>query len=323
MIIDAAVYRDGKRASDRCSLKEVRHLLATVEGENDFVWIGLHEPTAAELDEIGELFGLHRLAIEDVSEPHQRPKMEKYKDHFFIVLKTLSYHDDQVETGEIDAFLGPNYFITVRNGNHSIKDVRARAEERLFFLDHGPAAALYAVVDGVVDQYEAVADELQTDVEEVEASVFSDGRTRDSDRIYALKREMLECRRAILPLKAPTGRLLRGDFDFIPERAMPFYRDVADHLARVADDIDAADHLLDNALNGHLARLSLQQNDDMRKLAAYAAMFAAPTLIAGVYGMNFEKMPELTYPYGYPLCLLAMVAVVAWLYWSFKRSGWL
>ncbi|MGH3424543.1 MAG: magnesium/cobalt transporter CorA [Nocardioidaceae bacterium] len=331
VIVDCAVYHKGERVPSRTRTQDLRTAVEALDDPDDFVWVGLHEPEQAELDELAEVLGLHRLAIEDVVEPHQRPKVERYHDHLFLVLKTLWYGDegDAVETGEINAFLGKHYFVTVRHGaGQRLDDVRRDLEERQEVLGHGPAAALYAVVDSVVDEYENVAAELQTDIEEVEAGVFAEGASREagsgqSNRIYRLKREVLEFRRAIHPLREPLGRFVDGSIAFVPEVARPFYRDVADHLARVSDNIDAIDNLLDNALNAHLARLSVQQNEDMRKLAAYAAMFAAPTLIAGVYGMNFTHMPELHWRYGYGICVLVMVVVVALLWRTFKRSGWL
>jgi magnesium transporter len=211
--------------------------------------------------------------------------------------------------------------VTVRHGEgHDLREVRRRAESDQGELEHGPIAALYAVVDSVVDEYEEVAAELEIDVQEVEASVFAEGRTSDSSRIYRLKRETLEFRRAVIPLREPVQRFALGA---MPEDAQPYYRDIADHLARIAESIDSTDKLLDNALSAHLAQLSIQQNDDMRKLAAGAALFAIPTAIAGIYGMNFEHMPELTWTFGYPLSLLLIAVVCFFVYTRFKKSGWL
>jgi len=197
---------------------------------------------------------------------------------------------------------------------------RRRAERQHAALAHGPTAALYAVVDTIVDRYEQVARELEIDVEEVETSVFSDQLTSDSTRIYRLKRETLEFRRAVLPLREPVHRFATVA---VPEEARPYFRDIADHLARASEAIDAIDHLLDNALNAHLAQLSVQQNEDMRKLTAGATIFAVPTAIAGIYGMNFRYMPELSWHLGYPLCLAVIGSLCLYIYWRFKRSGWL
>ncbi len=321
VIIDCAIYRDGVREDTSHDVNSLETALASLHGENDFIWIGMFEPSAAELAVIGGPLKLHPLAIEDAVEAHQRPKVERYDDHLFMSIKTVTYDDDDIETAEVNVFLGPNYLLTVRHGKgHDLRAVRHRAETQDHELEHGPTAALYAVVDSVVDDYEKVAQELEIDVQEVEASVFSTGRTSDSSRIYRLKREALEFRRAVLPLREPVNRFAAGA---MPEEARPYFRDIGDHLSRVAESIDATDHLLDNALNAHLAQLSIQQNDDMRKLAAGATLFAVPTMIAGVYGMNFQHMPELRWQYGYPLAVGAMLALCVFIVWRFRKSGWL
>ena len=321
VIIDCAIYRDGIREDTSHDVSSLETALGSLEGENDFIWIGMFEPTAAELAEIGGPLKLHPLAIEDAVEAHQRPKVERYADHLFMSIKTVTYDDDDIETAEVNVFLGPNYLLTVRHGKgHDLRAVRHRAETQDHELEHGPTAALYAVVDSVVDDYEQVAQELEIDVSEVEASVFSTGRTSDSSRIYRLKREALEFRRAVMPLREPVNRFAAGA---MPEEARPYFRDIGDHLSRVAESVDATDHLLDNALNAHLAQLSIQQNDDMRKLAAGATLFGVPTAIAGIYGMNFDHMPELRWQYGYPIVIIAMVLLCAFIVWRFRKSGWL
>src|SRR5690625_203841 len=321
MIIDCAVYRHGRRVREDSSPDRVKDAVASMTEHDDFIWVGLHEPSQDEFDEIGKALDLHPLAIEDAIRAHQRPKIEPYSGHLFIVLKTLWYTEasDDVDTGEINAFLGPNYLVTVRHGEgQALAAVRHQAELQHELLGHGPAAAFYAVVDAVVDQYEQVAADLEIDVDEVETAVFSTTQAANSERIYRLKREVLEFRRAVQPMRDPLVKFTQGRFREVRPDAMPFFRDVADHLARVSETIDSIDNLLDNALDAHMARLSVQQNDDMRKLAAYAAMFAGPTLIAGVYGMNFTHMPELDWRYGYGLCLLLMVIVVLVLWRAFK-----
>ncbi len=321
MIIDCAIYRRGHReeaSHEPAALGEALDSLADTDG---FLWIGLYEPTLEELAQFAEPLNLHPLAVEDAVEAHQRPKVERYENHLFMSIKTVTYTNDNIETSEISAFLGQRYLLTVRHGSgHDLRDVRRRAESDEHELEHGAIAALYAVVDSVVDEYEDVAAELETDVQEVEASVFSAVRTSDSSRIYRLKRETLEFRRAVMPLRDPVQRFARGA---MPEDAQPYFRDIADHLARVNESIDSTDHLLDNALSAHLAQLSIQQNDDMRKLAAGAALFAIPTAIAGIYGMNFTHMPELDWTFGYPVSLLGMGLLCAYVYRRFKQSGWL
>ena len=321
VIIDCATYRNGKREDTSHDVSSLEGALKSLKDSHDFLWIGLFEPTAAELAEVAVPLRLHPLAVEDAVEAHQRPKVERYDDHLFISLKTVTYDNDDIETAEINAFLGANYLLTVRHGKgHDLRAVRHRAETQDHELEHGPTAALYAVVDSVVDDYEKVAAELEIDIQEIEVSVFSNVRTSDSSRIYRLKRETLEFKRAVLPLREPVSRFSASA---MPEEARPYFRDIGDHLSRVAESIDATDHLLDNALNAHLAQLSIQQNDDMRKLAAGATLFGVPTAIAGIYGMNFDHMPELNWTYGYPLVLSAMVGLCAYIVWRFKKSGWL
>jgi len=327
VIIDCAVYRDGARVAEPEHRTDVAGARAAAAGGGGFVWIGLFEPSDEELRKIAVELDLHRLAVEDAAKAHQRPKIEKYgSDALFIVLKTLRYldADDAVETGEIAIFLSRDCIVTVRHGEGSqLDDVRHRAEDDLELLGNGPVAALYAIVDEVVDQYEVVAAELETDVEEVEGSVFSPNRSRDSERIYRLKRETLEVRRAVLPLREPLQRFMDRDVGRLSEQAVPYFRDVADHLSRVSDAVDSIDTLLDNALSAHLARLTVQQNDDTRKISAWGALLLVPTLVAGVYGMNFEHMPELGWSLGYPAALVSM-SVVSYVLWrAFKRSGWL
>jgi magnesium transporter len=236
-------------------------------------------------------------------------------------IRTVEYHDDNVETSEINMFLGENFLLTVRKGTgHDLRGVRKRAEANTEELEHGPIAALYAVVDSVVDDYERVAAELDLDIAELEASVFSAQRTSDSHRIYRLKRETLEFRRAVMPLREPVARFATTT---MPEEARPYFRDIADHLNRVSESIDSTDKLLDNALNAHLAQLTIQQNNDMRRLTAGATLFAIPTAIFSVYGQNFVHMPELQWRFGYPI-VMGITAVICWLtYRRFRRSGWL
>lgn len=321
MIIDCAIYRNGEREDTSHDVNSLESALASLADKNDSIWIGVFEPTAAELAQIAGPLKLHPLAVEDAVEAHQRPKVERYDDHLFMSIKTVTYANDDIQTAEINVFLGTNYLLTVRHGKgHDLRAVRRRAETQDHELEHGPTAALYAVVDSVVDDYQDVAAELELDVQEVETSVFSNIRTNDSSRIYRLKRETLEFRRAVMPLREPVNRFVAGA---MPEDARPYFRDIGDHLSRVAESIDATDHLLDNALHAHIAHLSIQQNDDMRKLAAGATLFAVPTAIAGIYGMNFRHMPELNWTLGYPLVVGGMLVLCAYIVSRFKKSGWL
>jgi magnesium transporter len=323
VIVDCALYRKGSRVEGHSDPRELRRR-ATEDG--DFVWVGMHQPTEAEIADVAEVFGLHPLAVEDAVQAHQRPKLERYGDSLFLILKTLWYvdKDDAVETGEIALFVGHDFVVSVRHGHGSeLHSAREHLEESEVVLHHGPGAVVYAVCDRVVDAYADVVAELIIDVDEIEASVFSNQRTNDSARIYTLKREISEVRRAVLPLKEPMNRFATGGVNGVPDEAAPFFRDVADHLARAAETIDSLDSLLSTAFDAHLAQISVQQNDDMRKISAGVALVAAPTLIAGVYGMNFNNMPELDWTVGYPLALLLMVSISVGLWIWFKRSGWL
>ncbi|HSX67825.1 magnesium/cobalt transporter CorA [Nocardioides sp.] len=333
MIVDSALYRDGVRVPLDCTIDDLSRLRAECDETNEFVWIGLHEPTEAELERVAAIFNLHPLAVEDALMAHQRPKLERYPDSTFLVLKTLWYVDetDAVETGEINVFTGRDFVVTVRHGKGAeLHTARLMLEQRAAVLSHGPSAVSYAVCDRVVDEYLKVAGELEIDVDEVEASVFSEEETDETERIYILKRELAEVRRAVLPLREPMNRAATGAVAGMPMDAAPYFRDVADHLGRVAEAIDTLDSLLSSAFEAQTARISLQlskvsaqQNEDMRKISAGAALVLVPTLIAGIYGMNFDHMPELHWFFGYPFALVLMAGVSLYLYLRFKRSGWL
>jgi magnesium transporter len=326
VIVDSAVYRRGHRVPVDCGTRDYAALLAAAKQEHDFVWVGMTDPAEEELAEVARAFGLHPLAVEDALQAHQRPKLDRYEDSLFLTLRTVWYidADDAVETGEINMFVGERYVVTVRHGEGAeLHGKRLDLESNAHVLDHGPSAVVYAVCDRVVDDYERVAASLQEDVDEVEASVFSPERTNDSVRIYTLKREVAEMRRAVFPLKEPMRQLADGKVPGIDPGAAPFFTDVYDHVARAVEVVDELDGLLTAAFQGHLARISVQQNDDMRKISAGVALAAVPTLIAGVYGMNFAHIPELRWTYGYAYALGLMAVIVAALWVFFKKSGWL
>jgi magnesium transporter len=326
VIVDTALYREGQRIEVDCLSHEYDTIRAQATEPGDFVWVGLYEPTADELAAVAKSFGLHHLAVEDAVMAHQRPKLEHYGDSLFLVLKTLWYVDeeDAVETGEISIFMGHDFVVTVRHGQGlQLQSARAFLEARAGVLTHGPSAVVYAVCDTVVDGYVAVADELEVDVDEVEESVFSPARTEDSVRIYTLKREIAEVRRAVMPLRDPMRRFAEGRASGIATEASPFFRDVLDHLNQTADTVETLDGLLSTAFDAHLARVSVQQNNDMRKISAGVGLVAAPALVAAVYGMNFEHMPELGWLFGYPFAVLLMVLASTGLWVFFKKSGWL
>jgi magnesium transporter len=327
-VVDCAVYVDGKRQQDVPPADALR-VAAERKG---FVWLGLHEPTEAEFESIADGYGLHPLAVEDAVYAHQRPKLDRYDDSVFVVLKTAQYveHDqltatsEVVNTGEVMVFLGAHYVITVRHGDHGgLKDLRTSLENQPDLLCQGPAAVLYAVADLVVDHFVEVATAVEEDVDELEVSVFSPERTDDIGRIYQLKRELMQLRRAVSPLDIPMNTLAERQMDVVPAEMRSYFRDVQDHTLRVRDQIGSLDELLSSILQASLARTSLSDNEDMRRISAWAGIIAVPTAIAGIYGMNFTWIPELEFHYGYPLALLAMLTACWLLYRGFKRSGWL
>ncbi|MDK1345687.1 magnesium and cobalt transport protein CorA [Streptomyces sp. 378] len=331
MIVDCAIYRDGQRTGGPEDLSDALGEARTAGG---FVWIGLHEPTEDEFDHVTREFGLHPLAVEDALKAHQRPKLEVYDDSLFVVLKPVAYEprSDTVSSGEIMIFLGDSFVVTVRHGEGSpLKAVRGRLEQEPELLVKGPTAVLYAVADATVDHYLDVATELQTDLEGLEAEVFSPdgGGTRNTaSRIYDFKRQVLEFRRATGPLAPPMSRLAGTastgvTVPFVDDRARPFFRDVSDHLTRVNESVENLDRLVSDILSAHLAQMSVRQNDDMRKISAWAAMAAIPTMLAGIYGMNFEHMPELRWVWSYPALLVLMATLEVMIFRLFKRRGWL
>ncbi|MFJ9817252.1 magnesium/cobalt transporter CorA [Streptomyces sp. NPDC101151] len=331
MIVDCAVYRHGHRTEAPDDLSDA---LEEARAAGGFVWIGLYEPSEREFDLVTQEFGLHPLAVEDALKAHQRPKLEVFDDSLFMVLKPVMYEaeSDAVSAGEVMIFVGDAFVVTVRHGEGSpLAAVRHRLEDEPEMLGKGPTAVLYAISDATVDHYLEVATELQTDLEELEAEVFSPGgggSRNTASRIYTFKRQILEFRRATVPLAVPLVRLagtgqFGGGLPFVHDKARPFFRDVHDHLARVNESVEGLDRLVSDILSAHLAQMSVRQNDDMRKISAWAAMAAVPTMIAGVYGMNFDHMPELHWLLAYPAVILLMGVLEVVLYRTFKHRGWL
>jgi magnesium transporter len=325
VIVDRAIYVDGRRRP--CGdLADELSALREKEDDGSFLWIGLKDPTQAEFDEVDTDLGLHPLAVEDAVHGRQRAKVELYDDTVFVVLKPLRYIDktSDIETGELMLFVGDRFVVTVRRGELSpLTNIRAALEADPSTLGHGPLAVLHAILDRVVDNYLAIDGEVAQDLEEIEREVFS-GSRMDSGSIYRLKREVLEFRRAAMPLSEPLKTLHLSPRSPVPEGELRLLlRDVSDHLHAVIDHIESYDRLLTDMLGAHLSQLSVQQNDDMRKISAWVAIAALPTMIAGVYGMNFDYMPELHARWGYFVVLVVMVAGSTGLFRAFKRSGWL
>lgn len=325
VIVDAAIYAGGTRRSCGDLSDELAALRAS-EDPSDFLWIGLHDPTQEEFDEVDTELGLHPLAVEDAVRGGQRAKVELYDGTVFVVLKPLRYIDrtSDIETGEVMVFVGDRFVVTVRRGDLTpLTGIRHELETDPEALRLGPLAVLHRVLDRVVDGYRAIDEEVQTDLDEIETAVFS-GAPMDTGTIYRLKREVLEFRRALVPLSDPLKLLHHSVHSPVPEGELRLLlRDVSDHLHGVIDHVESYDRLLTDVLGAHLAQVTVQQNSDMRKISAWVAIAAVPTMIAGIYGMNFENMPELRWHYGYFYALALMAVVCGGLYRAFKRAGWL
>jgi magnesium transporter len=330
-VVDCAVYVDGKRIPGRWTHE--RALAEIREREDDaFVWIGLHEPDEEQITGIADVFGLHELAVEDAVHAHQRPKLERYDDMLFMVLKTVCYRGrpqqgaehEIVETGEVMVFLGPDYVITVRHGDHSgLHDVRLTLEADPEQLALGPAAVLHAIADHVVDSYLEVTTAIENDIEEMETQVFAPRSSLDSEQIYVMKREVLELKRAVVPLAAPVRKLTEGYSSLVPHDVRSYFRDVDDHLVTVTERIAGFNELLTTLIDAALAKITLRQNTDMRKISAYVAIISVPTMIAGIYGMNFDFMPETHWSFGYPMIWIVIIISCLSLFRVFRRNQWL
>ncbi len=330
--VDWALYVDGRRTEDEDLLAACR----TARDGRGFIWMGLHEPDTTQLAELGKLFDLHELALEDASNSRQRPKIERYDDSVFLALRTLAYIDrderpgegldggDIVETGTVMVFVGEHFAITVRHGRHaSMRGLRRRLEADPEQLALGPSAVVHAVCDKVVDDYLAVVDQVNEDLEEIETSVFSQRRITDVERIYQLKRDIIEMKRTVSPLATPLHELANRSQRLVHPDIREYFRDVEDHLIRVREQVQSYDELLGSILQAGLARLTVSENEDIRKISAWVAMAAVPTMLAGVYGMNFTHMPLLNSPWGYPALTVLMLTVCALMFRGFRRNGWL
>lgn len=334
VIVDQALYRHGRRMP--CG--DLSEELAALRDRADdgFLWIGLKDPTDEEFALVNDELGLHPLAVEDALTGEQRAKLDIYDDTIFMVVKTLRYVErtSDVETGEVMLFVGDKFALTVRNGDaNPLAGVRARLELAPDQLAHGPASVLYSVLDSIVDNYVLIDSELEDDLDRIERNIFGGTKGDYASEIYELKREVLEFKRASVPLAEPVRRLAKDrSVPVVHKAARPFFADVLDHLLKVNDHVESYDRLLTDVLNAHLAQIGVKQNEDMRKISAWAAMGVLPTMIAGIYGQNFEYMPELKasvnvggseFYYGYFVVMALMVAGVTFLYRLFKRSGWL
>jgi magnesium transporter len=322
-VVNSVAYAEGRRVGD-IAIPDISEVL---KRPDVFVWVGLHDPSPELLQQIQKEFGLHDLAVEDAQLAHQRPKLEQYGDSVFVVLRPAILTSDQqrIELGETHLFVGPRYVVSIRHGDTpGYAAVRTRCESNPGLLAKGPGFVLYAVMDFIVDHYFPVLDTLGDQLESLEDEIFSETFDRKTvQRIYDLKRNLVEVKRAVSPLVDVCNRLVRFDMPLIPEDTRPYFRDVYDHAIRINEHVDTLRELLTGALEAHLSLTAVSQNDAMKKLAGWAAIIGVPTMVAGVYGMNFKFMPELEWRYGYPAVMASMAVVCVYLYYRFKRSGWL
>jgi magnesium transporter len=323
-VINSAAYHNGVRVAT----VPVADLGDAWRYSDRFLWVGLYEPSEELLSHLQEAFGLHDLAVEDAHRAHQRPKLEFYGNSMFVVLRTARLSEDgehRIEFGETHIFVGPRYVVTVRHGSlQSHVGLRARCEAAPQLLTKGEGFVLHAVMDFIVDQYFPVIDALKDDLDQLEEEIFSGQFVRSvTARLYHLRRDLLSLRQAISPLIDVSSRLTRSDNQLIPADTHPYFQDVHDHVVRIAELIDNLQQLSQSALEANLALISVAQNDATKRLAAWAAILAVPTMIAGLYGMNFKFMPETEWSYGYPLAIAIMATICILLYRWFRKSGWL
>lgn len=333
-LIDCGIYVEGHRLSGKYSYTAALNKVHEIEalGHEAFVWVGLHEPDEDEMKAVADVFGMHPLAVEDAVVAHQRPKLERYDDNLFLVLKTVNYVEHEsivlareiVETGEVMVFVGRNFVVTIRHGEHGgLADVRKRMDANAAQVRLGPYVIMHAVADHVVDHYLEVTRHMQCDIDAIEEVAFAPGRKLDVEPIYLLKREVVELRRCVSPLSAAFQRIQTEDKDLISKEVRRYLRDVGDHHTAAADQIASYDDMLNSLVQAALARVGMQQNNDMRKMAAVAAILAVPTMVAAIYGMNFHFMPELDWTWGYPGVMALMTAACLVLYFQFRRNNWL
>jgi magnesium transporter len=320
-VVNCVAYREGLRVAN----VEIDGISEVLRQSDKFVWIGLHEPSVEMLAKIQKEFGLHDLAIEDTHQAHQRPKIEAYGDTLFIVLRTVQMNQKQIDLGETHFFVGNNFIISVRHGSSlAYTDVRTRCESTPHLLKRGPGFALYAIMDSIVDQYFPVIDALAEELENLEETIFDEKFRRETTaQIYHLKHQLLDVKRSVSPLIDICNRLMRFDLKVIQEETRPYFRDVYDHAIRINEMVDNSRDLLSTALEANLSLISISQNEVAKKFAGWAAIIGIPTMVAGVYGMNFKHMPELDWPLGYPVIMLLTFGSCIALYIRFKRSGWL
>lgn len=321
MLVNCVAYTHGQKLSDI----PVDDISEHIKKPDCFVWVALKDPDTTELAAIKDEFGLHELAVEDAHHGHQRPKLEEYGSSLFIVMHLIEQHGNELRTGELSMFIGPQYLVSVRrDAEQSFSEVRRRCELEPHLLKHGPGYVLYALMDTVVDRYVPVLDSLMDEFEEVETRIFSGQTTRAQvEQVYSLKQKLMVLDHAVVPLIEVMGKLHGGRVPTVCAGLPDYFRDVYDHLLRLKQSVDNLRDMLTTAISVNLSLITLQENEVTKQLAAYAALVAVPTAIAGVYGMNFRHMPELDWIYGYPVAIGLMVAIDLYLVYRFKKTGWL
>ena len=325
MLVNCVVYQNGRKLADI----PVEQISDYVSRPDCFVWVGLADPEPVEIDKMAEEFGLHPLAVEDARKGHQRPKIEEYDNSLFVVLRTVALPATglagDLAEGEVAIFVGPNYILSVRHQTpKGFAEVRARTEREPELLRHGAGYVLYALMDTVVDRYFPIVDALESELEKIEEQIFTRGSARSNiEALYVLKQQLMELKHIVDPLMDATGKLYGGRVPQLCAGLQEYFRDVYDHLHRIHASIEAIREMLATAIQVNLGMISLNETEVTKKLAAWAAIIAVPTMIAGIYGMNFKNMPEYDFAYGYPLALAAMAAIDVVLYVWFRRIRWL
>jgi magnesium transporter len=321
MLVNCAAYQHGRKLAE-ITREEISDYL---ERPDTFVWVGLKDATEAELLEMQEEFDLHPLAVEDARKGHQRPKLEQYGESLFLVLHTFHVEGSEIEDGEVALFAGPNYVLSVRQRTpRGFNAVRERCEREPELLQHGPAFVLYALIDDMVDRYFPVIDTLESELEDIEDRLLVRRASRATiESLYHLKRKLLRVRHAVTPLLEELAELQSQRIVRIAPELRDYYRDVFDHLGRIEQAIDSTHDMLATGLQVNLGLISLTQSEVSKRLAAWAAIIAVPTLIAGLYGMNFDHMPELRWTFGYPFAIALMAAIDGYLYYRFRKAGWI
>ena len=322
MLINCVVYQEGKKLADI----DVEKISDYIERDDCFVWVALRDASDAELLTMQQEFTLHDLAVEDARHGHQRPKAEEYGDTLFVVMHCIDRGPiDQLSVGEVNVFVGRNFVVSVRNRSaQSLLGVRERAEREPHLLVHGAGFVLYALMDAVVDRYFPIIDALESELESIEAQIFVRGSARANiEQLYGLKQRIMTVKHAVTPLMESTGKLWSGRVPAVCEGSREYFRDVYDHLIRINGTLDTLRDTIGTAIQVNLSMVTIEESETTKRLAAWAGIFGVATAFAGIWGMNFEHMPELKWQYGYPSAIGLIVLICGLLYWRFKRAGWL